>query len=867
MSSLLGDFSYVQSSFPETEEILESFAQAEFIRLPVRKRFRGVNRSLLNCIQSAPKQSFLLPAVLDYISRVDTAGVLDEPYQYRHFEFWLDKFSKLDKAENAGVRARIAGKNVPRDAYQVFFPIGTGKTYSGGHFVAAHASPDVDTAIASFWGWMDAFAARVSAGQHHWSLPSTHPGSHIQRIFDQLFGRAVFTHLAHTSATLTLSARDLMTIENVHKEIGSSPSTLIEHSPSEAVVLVDDEGCFVGDWRRDDVEPVRQMLMAFKACLRWFENNLHHHLISLFAQDSLGTSDIPAFIQAVFGAVIRECEPAQEFNARQAKDLHDFFRIILGVKHGLSGTFDDLVAALGALSLSAIRKFRSFLEALGGCGLFDDQGKLIEDRSAIFNVLETVIKDLDRAIIDIHNYVDRLDVVMRIKHDVLGRKRHYVTTHSDVEELRIRIKHYDYLTVVIPLQDGKLYPLGVVTAHSLRKKVLGTVSQRDFCNREESKMASYLEVISVVDHHKTTLSTGTAPLAIIGDAQSSNVLVAEQTFRINDSFSLNGMTIESIDAQIQALATESSTSRAMRLQQRLLQKRIITQGCNGHYVHPMREYAEYISFLYAILDDTDLLTKVTKRDVVCVASLLNRLKSLMLGQEAEIIDFDDLPHDDSFSQLAAKRILQNVDMYSIYKKIYVFREQEVEENLELCSKGEDSNIFDDTKEQNGCNRVGQTKIFASNYFTFAKHCELIREDWLGRSLEINGARPEIDFHMHMVSTISSADDVFQGSTHTHSHDDELWIWVAPTQSGYERLASFLSAFQELPALKENALSLELPGPNAEKLEQVFVRNFPKTNVRTPDHKKPLPIAILRFDAGSINSRKSMITPYLPHLVM
>jgi inorganic pyrophosphatase/exopolyphosphatase len=32
---------------------------------------------------------------------------------------------------------------------------------------------------------------------------------------------------------------------------------------------------------------------------------------------------------------------------------------------------------------------------------------------------------------------------------------------------------------------------------------------------------SYLEVISVIDHHKSSLATSSAPMAIIADAQST----------------------------------------------------------------------------------------------------------------------------------------------------------------------------------------------------------------------------------------------------------------------------------------------------------------------------------------------------------
>ena len=49
------------------------------------------------------------------------------------------------------------------------------------------------------------------------------------------------------------------------------------------------------------------------------------------------------------------------------------------------------------------------------------------------------------------------------------------------------------------------------------------------------------------------------------------------------------------------------------------------------FIHPAREFREYLCFLHAILDDTDLLTKVSSRDLECVAQFLNRLKSLSDG--------------------------------------------------------------------------------------------------------------------------------------------------------------------------------------------------------------------------------------------
>jgi len=77
------------------------------------------------------------------------------------------------------------------------FPIGMGKRYAGSHYVTAHSSPDLDTTVASFWGWIDAFGARVSEGLHLWNVPGGMPSSHIE------MGMLFFLFLAPTFYTFS----------------------------------------------------------------------------------------------------------------------------------------------------------------------------------------------------------------------------------------------------------------------------------------------------------------------------------------------------------------------------------------------------------------------------------------------------------------------------------------------------------------------------------------------------------------------------------------------------------------------------------------------------------------------------------------
>ena len=177
--NLLGDFAASKQQswqpFDGTEKALKELESTHVKKLSNRKKFKQVNSTLLGLIQAAQTPAFLLPQVLDFISRIDKKKILHEPYNLASFEFWLNRFSHLSDQENLEIRAKIVGKSIPREEYQLFFPIGMGKTFAGTHFVAAHASPDIDTTVASFLGFIDAFGAKVGEASQLWSLPGAFP--------------------------------------------------------------------------------------------------------------------------------------------------------------------------------------------------------------------------------------------------------------------------------------------------------------------------------------------------------------------------------------------------------------------------------------------------------------------------------------------------------------------------------------------------------------------------------------------------------------------------------------------------------------------------------------------------------------------
>ncbi len=238
----------------------------------------------------------------------------------------------------------------------------------------------------------------------------------------------------------------------------------------------------------------------------------------------------------------------------------------------------------------------------------------------------------------------------------------------------------------------------------------------------------------------------------------------------------------------------------------------------------------------------------------------------MLKKEVEIITLSDLTRDETFTEKAARRILQHPDMYSLYRKIYLAREESMDENIILCAKKHPSAFFIDTKEQNGCVRVGQTKLFVRNQPTYAKHAGELRQHWYDASRDFYNSRPEVDLYIQMISTVASAEDLYAGSEGGYKHRDEIWIWIPFGEQSIEHLKSFLNAFRTCPQVIQNQFSLEFYGNKAKEYDHIFTESFLPVSKATMKEKGHPPIAVLTFTAGTINSRKAMITPYLPRVI-
>ena len=239
--------------------------------------------------------------MVDFIDSVNKI-IKPSEFLFSHFEFWLNQFSGLSEEENYLVRSKIVGKHIPRDEYQLLFPIGSGKRYLGSHYVTAHGSPDLDTTIASFWGWVDAFGARVSEGLHIWNMP---PGGILSSLdaapLTDFFGKDVFAHLSQNRSSLSPTGIDFTSQDSlIKKHLSDSSISPEDHERNKhAVMVVNSDGSFAGDLRSEDYEGIRQILRLITNNLKWFESSLQKDLVEQFSKKEVTLDKVSEIIMNI----------------------------------------------------------------------------------------------------------------------------------------------------------------------------------------------------------------------------------------------------------------------------------------------------------------------------------------------------------------------------------------------------------------------------------------------------------------------------------------------------------------------------------------------------------------------------------------
>ncbi len=852
----LGTVDFKPQHFPN--EIYQQIDAPSFKELTIFEKHEVINRSLYQAIEKSEGEVFLLPKVVSFITRVK--GVLPG-YQLTSFELWLIHFSGIGEEEQRIIRGKIVGKTLPRWVFQTFFPLGTGMPHKGSHYSLAHYSPDLDTTVASFHCFMAAFGSKLASSLHYWSIPGGPPkGSvEIEFLFKKALGEGVFQAISRSDKEVEITSLDLLSQDNIEKrELADLYYDIDPARARKATILIDDQGCYLGDWRQVDVDPVHGILNRFWGMLNAHQNAFQIGLASLFAKKLLRREDLRSFAQGILGKKFSDCNSSIDLTVDHRRGLDKFLKEVVGVRNGYSCSYNELLTVLEKKF-----GFKSELISLDQRPFFNNDGSIIEDRGRIFTELEKMLVEGKATANKLQRHFETLEIALKIKREVLGHEPNYLSYLADLDQIQKQMRDYSHLTV--NYQEGDhLYPLGVIYAADLNRKPLATSSWNDFSNPSETYSQPEIDVISFVDHHRSEVKTARPAMGIVMDAQSSNSIYANLLFDINDQYSSGGMSSEQIEKQIEEVSKDLIFPSRLRVLRRLLKRKdvLMQNHSTNYYVSRDREFLEYLQSLYAILDDTDLLTKVTPYDLDAVSSLINRLKSLMLMQEVEVVNFDDLDRSDShFVKTAAKRLLQSEELYSLYGIIYKAKEEAIEKVISDTLKGYDATFFQDTKILSGYASVGQFKHFVNNAQTLKKADHDLKKIWITHAKASHKENPDLKLYLFMLSTISSAKELFTDAQEANTYQDELWIWCPEECDASEaHLNRFIAAFTESPLMENEPLEIHFYG-ESKPLEKLC-RNTISRPFETVRHKGDNPLLVLKVPQKKINSRKAQIAPHL-----
>ncbi|MFZ4099923.1 MAG: hypothetical protein ACOYKZ_06325 [Chlamydiia bacterium] len=813
----------------------------------LHERLELLGRDLLQQIETAPDGKFLLPAVMRWIAHVNEQGwATPLQYQISSFESWLERASGCSMADQRIVRGKIMGQLLPRSVYQALFPVGQDRVLPGSHIVTAHSSPDLDTTMASFWGWCDAFAAPTSRRLHHWNVPGGLPDlEEVQLLFQLLFGSQIFESPKARSA-LALTAFDLLAAQPLPVvKLDETLHQLDTGLPMAAVV--DGQGHVVGELRPSDVEGVRQITNPIMSCLRWMERHIEQTLIDFYATPDPKAPELNNLLSGLRDLCIEQAEPFRYFSEVQQQQMAQVAALVLALPSGLKTPIREWPTALQGLNIP--------LQS----GLLQQFGFELT-RADAFKELAQVSHQLTGLNEALWQLLERVDTALKIKREILHRTDQWVGVGADVEEMRTKLQDHSALMVIVSDGIHGVLPEGLVMAQDLRNPILGTVTLRDFSNREEVSIPSYLELVSCIDHHKTSLTTQRPPTIYLADVQAANTLVAEQMLDMQGPYASGGWSVASIQEQLQRLERDSSP-KSLRIRRRLLH-RLDAAQLKGIWVAPERQWWEAVYLIFAILDDTDLLSKVSWRDVQVVADLLNLLESLDHGEEREELNFCDCSCDQPGCLEAAARLLRHTRLQQWIDTVYQAKEEGVNRHLELAARGMSSNCFRDLKIQNNCAAVSQLKLFAGNIPEYNTVAEALRKAWQQISKEMFKQRPEIDLYVHMISTITVTGDG-EKAVMPPGHQDELWIWTPPPQASRVHLRVFLSNLYRGPLAGVAPLKIILLGPASTGLHRIVEEAMPGVPMEEVRADLASTMLILRYPPSLLNSRKGTISPNLP----
>ncbi|WP_108623794.1 hypothetical protein [Candidatus Similichlamydia epinepheli] len=746
-------------------------------------------------IVSVPHPAFLLPSILTLFRNANASNLLDRTIHFLDWEQWILFYGNFSKNDEIDLRAKIVGKKSSRESYQTYFPIGHGLFYRGSHYVSAHKSPDLDTLVCSFWGWMDAFGAKISDRLHIWHVPDGKINPTDLAFLDSLLGIGNFDILCRRRESLEAEACDL---SSPCAKCSSANDLLREASNHKSLLVVNENGQYLGEWNAEDSEMFYSIVMPLTHLLDSFESQIRSSLFDCFSRES-PNEELQKLLWSFENKIVAEDVTFLRYSDLSKSRLKTLFESVFSFS-----IFETIKSMSFALKKNGICELTQCFEAIEKLLAFDFSKKTL---FSVFIEIKTALQTLEKLSENCFAFLRKGSSALLLKRNLWCSEPRWVTPQATFSKLtELFQKDHSPISLIISNNKNQLIPIGCIESERVQSSKVGTVSLRDFSNRSEARIATHLDIISVIDHHKTFIETSAPSSSCTADVQACSVLLhelEELSFRIQD------------------------------------------QEDDATYVHPDRRFIFSFSLLASIFDDTDLLVKAKRRDCLAVRDLIEQFSGSPIQWEK----------GRSLADLK-QQLLTEPSAFSIYSKFFDLRKKNLEKALHCAAKFESFELFTDTKVQGAGVLVGQSKLFLTNWANLKQLRPLIIQQWLHFC---EGKNSEAHFFCHLMSTILSAEQVMKGKQHPEDHKDQLWI----AGRSKKRINLFLkSLLENETALKET----EIEFINGDALTDKFpaLLSCKKTTQKSIE-EIDRDILIMHFPAGSLNSRKSSLTPHIPNI--
>ena len=393
---------------------------------------------------------------------------------------------------------------------------------------------------------------------------------------------------------------------------------------------------------------------------------------------------------------------------------------------------------------------------------------------------------------------------------------------------------------VLKVEKNKKTAFGAIQSDIFKQKEMISVSLRDFSNKAEVPITSAANVVSIIDHHKTDIQSSKPWNCIISDTESCNTIIAEHLFNQYDMYSRPYSGNDTVDQITKEKHLDSEKRRTLV---KLLAQR--TDASNDTYfVDINRELHDYELLLHAILDDTDLLSKTSIRDLICIAELIDRIVSITDRRRNSILR-TQVEQLNSDKKVIKEIILEHPFMQTTMKRIYTMRIEQVEEDILSLS----SSLFSDTKYMSDVS-ICQVKLFPDNITSLNEHYDNLTHHW--KQL-ITDSKRDTRLDILFFSTLKQ-----KHHTNTNQPLDKMLIRFQQNDTARSKLMHFLNHFLTQQSLLSCTIKLNTH-PNETSF---FAELAHLENVTIKDTHAIQSTLIIEYPASQVNSRKKQIAPFI-----